>query len=541
MKSEINFERGEGRQSDGLPSHFGFPPRRTSWISASADNLDFGLLSKGRKSQSSRPVVRRHFPPRAREAGMNLVEILIALAIFSIGVVQVMTLFPMAVMSGAETVRGTYAALTGNSALAELQCQARVPIFFGGVINESVSAGDDVTTAILDAAGQVRAYSTSTEPIPPWQQNQFKYCFITAVNRYQNVARPGVTGGVNCVETALVTGNGGATADTWQRHFTFDTPSGSNLTSLQKGDVFRFTRYALPVATDSDRTCTVVTPDSTFNLVNPIMDLAAQASGWNPVNTTEPAKGWIQDFTHSLMTSRYFVVMTSGRANRKVYMVWPLAWPNSVDNTKLVVRCNNANFTNDGVSAGDTFVIIGSPEFAAWQPCPHFGPGSNANFDLLNHPADMKLMQTTQPSYYRNDSLTYTGTMTGAQNNTMNVAKFGSPWAPNELLGSYVRVVSSSNAAVVNKTAEIIANTPYSLTVDPAGWIRPNAGDVFAITPGRSVYTYATIVSNTWDRNHPAEDLVRVDVLVFRNYNNQLPVDLNQRAVGHYVYYLARK
>lgn len=323
------------------------------------------------RGPSLRSVASRRFRSRAaREAGFNLIEILIALAIFGIGVVQVMAMFPAAVISGADTVRGTYALVIGRSAIAELEFQLRTPMFIGKIADAPDPPGNPLNVWKWEEGAMAQT---------GWTADEWKGCFVTLTNRSAADGR---------IQSCYIEHNGAtdSTPGPSTLEYTPDDNGGFD-EAPRIGDMLKITRSALPkVASDGpSRRCKVgngagLTDD----------ELAVETldnwdpSGWAP-NVGPPA--------------RYFVIMTSGYGSRKAYLI---KVAEAVAANKLKLTCPNADFQADGIVAGDTLFIAGSPEFKKWQPCPNFGVATiAAAAPEKDRESELAFLQTLQPLWYR--------------------------------------------------------------------------------------------------------------------------------------------
>jgi hypothetical protein len=272
---------------------------------------------------------------RHAESGMNLVEMLIGIAIFSFGILQVLSMFPAGVYCGAEVMRSVHATILGRSAMAELEYQARVPLYSGTL---STISGSTLTVS----------------GTPNWGQDQWVNSYISLSGRPDDYAYPAGTPAPR-LQSSRITAN---TIDT----VTCDQPP--FVVAPQPGDSIRIAACGLPrtAQTQPSRECKVETISA--------KRISSQPANWDPalVGTT-PA-------------SKYFIIMTTGRASGKVYVVTD--FPTGATDPPRAILCDAANFLSDGVVLGDYFFIAGCPSTAGIiQPTPNFGVPKLSSGDPL--------------------------------------------------------------------------------------------------------------------------------------------------------------
>jgi len=102
------------------------------------------------------------FCTRRRQAAFSLVEILIALFVFLIGILGVLAMFPPAMTSAARSMGQVRANILSESALAQLNVDCRVA-YYAGFVN-----GATTTAAVLGAKGT-----------PAWLDDQWNGYFVT--------------------------------------------------------------------------------------------------------------------------------------------------------------------------------------------------------------------------------------------------------------------------------------------------------------------------------------------------------------------------
>jgi len=255
----------------------------------------------------------------ARRGGFNLLEILVALAIFSIGILEVLAVFPAAVVSGARAVRGVQARILQRTALAELQYQLRVSW----------------------AEGRVQAYAAhvlTAEGSPGWVDGEWVGCAAAITNRLAGDGR---------LQCARILANSANTL-TLSRDLT-----------VRAGDGFRITPLGLPLAAtpESARTFRVAQVHNTETYTLLVEGAAFADDQWNGGNR------------------RYFVAFTDGAARNRLYRI-----TDTRNGNELVCNAMPSNpndFIADGVRSGDPFVIVGSDTTHISPPCPDLGqPGS---------------------------------------------------------------------------------------------------------------------------------------------------------------------
>ena len=258
----------------------------------------------------------------ARQGGFNLLEILLALAIFSVGILEVLAVFPAAVVNGARATREAQARLLQRTAMAELQYQLRVSF----------------------AEGTVGAYAAPTltaQGAPGWTPGQWTGFCVTITNRLST------SGQLQC---ARITGN---TANTL-------TLAGAAGLQVLTGDRFRITELALPAATEAE-TARVYRVTRVHDTERHTL-LAETAAGASPA--------WPDDRWNAA-TARYFIVFNTGEAKDRVYRIADTRLGNEL--VCNAYAANPADFIADGVRTGDEFIIIGCDRSAVRVPNETFG------------------------------------------------------------------------------------------------------------------------------------------------------------------------
>ena len=246
---------------------------------------------------------------RAREAGFSLIEILIAMFIFSIGVLQIMAIFPIAIYSGTKAINQVEGHLLGQTALAVFQYELITPLA-GGVVDTGS------TSANIVVAGS-----------PSWYLNQWQGYFVTALLQ-----------GTAGRETAPIGADADADPTTLSTSLSVAPAVGSN---------FTITRRAWPPAatTLEVRECRVNDFDTSARRIR------AEYPIGHP-NEGSTVTSWVVN-----RWQNHFVVMLSGRAERKVYKI---AGSDAAGN--LIIdgaASTEVNFEKDRLAKGDRFFIAG--------------------------------------------------------------------------------------------------------------------------------------------------------------------------------------
>ena len=280
---------------------------------------------------------------RTREAGFNLVEILIAMFIFSIGVLQIMAIFPIAIYSGTRAINQVEGHLLGQTALAVFQYELVTPL-------EGRSVGTGSTSANIVVAGS-----------PSWYLNQWQDYFVTALLQ-------GTVGR----ETAPIGADADADPTTLSTSLSAAPAVGSNFSITRRGWP--------PAATTLEvRECRV----------NDFDTFARRIRAEYPIghpNEGSPVTSWAVN-----RWQNHFVIMLSGRAERKVYEI-----ANSDAAGNLIIEgtaSTEVNFEKDRLAKGDRFFIAGHAPAAGY---PVTIPG---NFGTPNpSPANVPRRQTALSS-----------------------------------------------------------------------------------------------------------------------------------------------
>ncbi len=277
---------------------------------------------------------------RTYEAGFNLVEILIAMFIFSIGVLQIMAIFPIAIQSGSKAINQVEGHLLGQTALAVFQYELITPL-----AGDVVAAGSTSTSIV--AAGS-----------PGWDPDQWPGYFVTAL-------MPGTAGR----ETAPIGADIDSDGDTLSTVLSAAPVASSN---------FSITRRAWPPAgtTLDIRECRVGDFDTASRRI-----LAEYPKG-HP-NEDSPVTGWAVNRWQD-----HFVIMLSGRAEHKIYRIASsdAAGYLTIDGAATT----EVNFEKDRLAKADAFFIAGHASAAAGYPI-----SIPANFGTANaSPANVSQRQT---------------------------------------------------------------------------------------------------------------------------------------------------
>jgi len=257
---------------------------------------------------------RRH--GSTREAGFNLVEILIAMFIFSIGVLQIMAIFPIAIYSGTKAINQVEGHLLGQTALAMFQYELVTPLA-GGVVDTGSTA---VNIVVADS--------------PSWYLNQWQGYFVTALLQ-----------GAGGRETAPVGADADADPTTLTTSLSAAPAVGSN---------FAITRRAWPPA--------ATTLDVRECRVNDFDTAARRIRAEYPIghpNEGSPVTSWAVN-----RWQNHFIIMLSGRAEHKIYKI-----ANSDAAGNLIIdgtASTEVNFEKDRLAKGNRFFIAGHAAAAGY-------------------------------------------------------------------------------------------------------------------------------------------------------------------------------
>ena len=268
-----------------------------------------------------RPRARQRsirFATRMRAAGFSLLEILMALAIFSVGILEVLAIFPAAVINGARAVRGIQARILERTAIAEIEYQLHVPYVEGMVAS---AAAPTATFTVTGAPG--------------WAADRWQNYYVAITDRLDT--------GTSRLQQFRIVSNMAASI----------TANGS-FTNIQANDHYRITALGLPLAAvpESQRTFQVENVDITN-----IYELVVRgATSW-PAGAAPWNDG---------VNKRFFVVFTRGEARGKPYRI-------TGSNGNALSFDPTINFIKDGVRSGDEFVIIGCDIGVYGSPTPNFG------------------------------------------------------------------------------------------------------------------------------------------------------------------------
>jgi len=361
---------------------------------------------------------------RCRHAGFNLVEVLIAMFIFGLGVIQVLAMFPVAIYSGAQAVNQVEGHLLGQTAQAILLYEMNTTLFSAMATAASNYAYIESATPLGgDNRWQVAFnYLYSPPALPSEERWGYSHYYVTIVS------------GRCAGETRRITGNTSTrlnVSPNWT-----DAPDATSR--------FRITRYALPgpryegMAADTSTTTTIqampapawttdvwkgytvqivagtnkglcrtisgndsdtlqlatnlpVAPDTTskFRILPPVgIVREARVSSFSTAARTITAEYLPGHTSAGQAVAEWpanhwqdcYVLMLDGRARGKAYPI-----ESNDTNGRLVISddgvAGSVNFEKDGLARGDRFFIAGhrNPDFPRTIPHDRFRRLDNSN------------------------------------------------------------------------------------------------------------------------------------------------------------------
>ena len=279
-------------------------------------------------------------------AAFTLTEILIAMFILSMGILGIMSLFPVGLDATNRAINNQVVYLAGQTAAAQVNCMVNVSEIFDYRNRQPCFRVYNAT-----------ATSISFDATYPWasggSQLQWQQPFAGSVSRNGYYLR--MTSGSWAGQFAKITSTGSNSIGVTWLTLGLSTPP-------EPGSTFVVTKWALPRTPGSPRAARVVSaggssitakrPDCPENLT--------WSPNWTPGEFNPPSVA---------VDGRYFVVFTSGMAKGKVVLLM-----SNTENTLSVTPGafsateSSTDWFSSRVRLNDTFLILGTNEVDSVYP-----------------------------------------------------------------------------------------------------------------------------------------------------------------------------
>ncbi|MEW6359445.1 MAG: prepilin-type N-terminal cleavage/methylation domain-containing protein [Planctomycetota bacterium] len=301
-------------------------------------------------------TVRRTFP--ARPTGFTLIEILMAMFIMALGVVGVMSLFPIGLESTRIAMDTTMADIIGRTGVAMMQCYMNASEIYDtgvgipGVNNTTPHFRNPSRSCTIDEVfypGRLRFYSLDhTTYVPSVTGSHNIEGF------YLRFVKGEAAGQIRRIASAS------------QKDLTIDATYPAPMNELppnlnRNSSKLIVTRYGFPTQWKPTRIGVVRNVQAGAVIPGDVLDHDLNGDPSIPWGGSEWDGG------------SYYILFTGGRARGRLLQI------TGGGSNLLSIRTGAINLEDDGVQAGDTFAVLGCEDV---RPCtfpPNFG---GVRFDL---------------------------------------------------------------------------------------------------------------------------------------------------------------